>query len=207
MTTNNVQPTNLGLLSKFPPELREKIYRHVLVLPEPVQIKPFVSPFWSAPDMANVNSGPSPLALLATSKVIYNEAVNIYYSENHLIFQSITSLRYFITACSSRYRFMEEISFKYSGIFFDALPALMDCQRLRILHIHFHHHFIQLGEHLPLVYATGMESLRKLRGIETLELRGKDRIDIGGRRVQEVDVNDPRALGPILRSELMRPRE
>lgn len=69
----------------------------------------------------------------------------------------------------------------------------MDCQRLRILHIRFHHLFIKLGENSPLVSANGMESLRKLRGIEILDLEGKDRIDIGGGQVREVDVNDPRS--------------
>lgn len=166
-----------------------------------------MQPFRSAPHPADVNSSPSPLALLATSKGIYNEAVHIYYSKNHLIFPSTGSLSYFIILCPNRYRFMEEISFRYAEFFFDTCPALMDCQRLRILHIHFHHLFTKLGENSSLVSAKGIESLRKLRGIEILDLWGKDRIDIGEGHFRKVDVNDPRALGPILRSELMRPRE
>lgn len=34
-----------------------------------------------------------------------------------------------------------------------------------------------------------------------------DQVDLGEGQVEEVDVDDPMALGPILRRELTRPRE
>lgn len=235
MTTDLSQPANLGGLSKLPPELRGKIYLYHLVLHESIPMIPRITPSSIRSHLAdcktsshfedhrmgvlrciNHSSGetrliscPSRLALLATSKAIYNEAVHIYYSENHLIFDSVARLQKFITSCRSRYRFMGEISFRYCLINWnsDVFRALIDCQHLRILRIEFHHRWVSYGERTSLVRAAGMNSLRNLRGIKMLELSGKDQIYIGQGNFEEVDVDDSRAVGPILRGELTRPRE
>lgn len=230
MTTN----LSLGLLSKLPPELREKIYRYHLVLPEsiPMDTRPTLSSF--ASHMAGcmfqshvedhrrdtlecVNrfrereliSCPSRLALLATSKAIYNEAVHIYYSKNHLEFETVAKIERFITSCPNRYRFLGEISFKFFMIYYspEVFHALMDCQHLRIMRIEFNYDWISFGEKTPLIRARGMNSLRQLRGLKTLELTGKDLIYTDGGQSEEVDVNDPRAIGPILKGELTCPRK
>lgn len=235
MTTNLGPPTHLGLLSRLPAELREKIYRYRLIQPEPVPMIPRITPSSFATHMADCKTNshvedlrtgslecinrisgqirlityPSCLALLSTSKTIYNEAVHIYYSKNHLAFSSVASLQNFIIGCPSRYRFMEEISFRYCLINWDSdiFHVLRNCHHLRIMRIQFHYHWTSFGDKIPLVNAAGMNSLRKVRGIKRLELSGKDHIDIHGGKFEEVDIDDPRAMGPILRRELTRPRE
>ncbi|MCJ1263201.1 hypothetical protein MMC22_003071 [Lobaria immixta] len=115
MTTIHAQPTCLGVLSNLQLELREQIYSYHLALPEPICMRPRKSPSLSASHMAvcktnrhvkdrrtgslqciNPTSGeiqlmgcPSRLALLATSKIIYNEAVHIYYRQNHLVWKGV----------------------------------------------------------------------------------------------------------------------
>lgn len=235
MATNLGPPTHLGLLSKLPAELREKIYRYHLLQPESVPMIPRITPSSFATHMADCKTNshiedlrtgslecinrisgeirligsPSCLALLSTSKTIYNEAVHIYYSKNHLTFSSVASLQNFIISCRSRYRFMEEISLRYCLVNWnsDIFRVLTDCHHLRIMRIQFHYHWTSFGDNVPLVNAAGMDSLRKVRGIKTLELSGKDHINIDGGKFEEVDIDDPRAIGPILRSELTRPRE
>ncbi|MCJ1265876.1 hypothetical protein MMC22_005758 [Lobaria immixta] len=150
---------------------------------------------------------PSRLALLATSKKIYNEAVHIYYRQNHLDFDSVARSHYFITSCPTRYYFMGAISLSYQLIYYsaDVFCALRDCQYLKTLCIEFHHRWTSFGE--PLVLDAGVCSLCELRGIKTLGLSGLDQVNLGEGQVEEADVDDPRALGPILRRELTRPRE
>lgn len=233
MTTVQAQPVNLGLLSKLPSELRDQIYRYHLVLPKSIRMKPRKSPSVFASHMAicktnrhvkdrgvgslecinpisgdtQVISCPSRLALLATCKTIYHEAVHIYYRQNHLDFDSVARLQDFITSCQTRYHFMGDISLRYWLISHsaDVFCALMDCQYLKTMCIGFHHKWTSYGE--PLVLDAGICSLRELRGIKTLELSGKDQVDLGEGQFEEVDLDDPRALGPILRRELTRPRE
>lgn len=227
MATNAAQLTSLGLLSKLPAELRHQIYSYHLVQPEPISMMPRRTPsFWTAHKAKCSNSHykhvrtgtldcterttgetivisrPSCLILLAASRTIYHEAVAIFYAQNKMIFDSVERLQQFITMCPGRYQFMGAISFEYSSNSWssEVFDALVNCQRLRVLHIHFHHKWISYGE--PLVRDEGIFSLRELRGIMRLELSGMDCID-----TEEVDVNDPRAIGPILRRELTQPRE
>jgi len=229
---------------KLPPELREKVYRYHLVLPEPIKpTKPSQTTFV----YQHINSCPlsqhtqtsipyqdrvdrtgklrckdpftgierqlplpeSVLAILLVSRQICSEAAHIYYRLNHFIFTNVGFMHDFILKTNKRYRDLAELSFAFSSI--DALTAftkLMDCQYLKKLHIdmRWNASYVRLNTGRTLATALGMKELRKIRGIEVLDLVGMDHVKTAAGDWMNVDIDDEAAIGPQLRRELMKSR-
>lgn len=69
---------------------------------------------------------------------------------------------------------------------------------------------VRLNKGGTLASARGMKELRKIRGIEVLDLVGKDCIKVAAMAGQPdrkaIDIMDDTAIGPRLRRNLMKPR-
>ncbi|KAI9773071.1 MAG: hypothetical protein M1840_008191 [Geoglossum simile] len=103
-------------LQRLPPELRNEIYRYVLVFPGPVRpVRPNESLsvrryhravyLHEAVGLSSIvvpdpNPPPTCLALLAADKATYKEAMPIFYAENHFEFDKCIRLTSFLSGIS-----------------------------------------------------------------------------------------------------------
>ncbi len=157
----------------------------------------------------------SVLTLLLVCRLIYNEASPVFYRKNHFMFDTSLNMHRigeFLTGIGSRAPFVAEMSFTMSSRGArTVIRQLYDCKYLRKLHIK-----LQDGCILPTLkpgiegfdnFRTyrGIKELTTLKGLDLVELKGKDR---SWERTEGyiLDVNDGPAVGPWLRKHMMRPR-
>ncbi|KZF19253.1 hypothetical protein L228DRAFT_271498 [Xylona heveae TC161] len=152
---------------------------------------------------------PSSLSLLLVNKQIYNEALSIFYHENHFVFANTGELGNFLKAIGpKRRKFISKLTFGFGWGAHQAFKLLAESLFLKELHINMDLNQRHLGVHhkyfVPSMMrlATGMPALSKLRGLEIVELTGQDKTARG-----IVDVNDEGAVGPWLKEQLLQPRE
>ena len=153
----------------------------------------------------------SVLALLLVSRTILKEAVHFFYQYNHFTFSRVDDLNLFLDGIGRRRHHLKELSFKFTST--DATATfnkLQKCEQLTHLHIQ----LVWNAEHVRLdnkkgrnlQSAIGMAALRKLRGLQVVELVGTDVVyDMHGHRT-ELDILDSDAVGPHLMFELTMPR-
>ena len=136
----------------FPPEIRNHIYRLLLCVPGPLH--PSTKPPSSAPrknqSRVERRASESSLSLLAVSRLIYDEALGIFYGENAFEFYFPTQLSAFLLSLGpQRLRCIRDITIYYQnnksgGIDIVELifPTLKQLPSLRRLHILLRHELL-----------------------------------------------------------------
>ena len=155
----------------------------------------------------------SVLSILLVSRQINAEAMHIFYRFNDFVFLNVSSLHFWLDRIGTRYMCLGELSFSFSsGHARDVFLKLQNCPYLTKLHIEMRYNApnVRLNKGRTLASATGMSELRKIRGIEVLDLVGQDFVEIpviaGGPDRRVVGIMDATAIGPRLRRDLMTPR-
>ncbi|KAI9871383.1 MAG: hypothetical protein M1830_002967 [Pleopsidium flavum] len=151
----------------------------------------------------------SVLAILLVSRQVCSEAIHIFYRFNHFIFTNVECINHFIINVNDRYLDLAELSFAFSSTTAVVVfSKLADCRYLTKLHVkmRFDASYVRLNNGKTLATAAGMKELRKIRGIEVLDLAGRDRLSTASGGWIELDINEEAAIGPKLRQDLMKPR-
>ncbi|KAI9706079.1 MAG: hypothetical protein M1836_005485 [Candelina mexicana] len=153
---------------RLPPELRNKVYEHALLLDEPV-----IFTWKLEADMPNG-------AFLRASRQIYNEALPIYY-RNTFLFADVYDLMYFLVDLTPVARDMvNSVNLTWwldEGCAEEAFKMLCLCKGLKALRIRIPKsalylegttvYLLQQGKEYEI---KGMAELRQLRGIESFEI-------------------------------------
>ena len=149
----------------------------------------------------------SVLDLLLTSRLIYNEAVDLFYDINRFAFNDAHDIASFAKQVGKRFLQMRDISFP-----FNRSPAafnqLRRCENLTTISIHFP--AFEWGtawsnkEASLLRGISGMDELMKLRNFKDVRISGYDVIfDSTSNEWMLVDVSHPRSIGEDFVSNLM----
>lgn len=163
-------------LLDLPPEIRNQIYRLVLV--QVVSFKPNVRRLFSIAEEHEKTLEPydteTTVSLARTCRQIHDEAIAVYYGGNSFEFENTYDLYVFLYMISwERRRCIEAISFFYQGVCpREAFELLSDCTRLRQLDITISHETTK-GARQPqrdIWKANGMLALRRVRGSVNLNL-------------------------------------
>ena len=174
----------------LPLEIRDQIYKYALSIPKPspnamITFKPrsgpHSSPYRSRYQTWHVLPTSFPLAwyeverpglrLLGTSRQFYREAFCHFYSDHILAFDDTKSLHDFLLAIGPRRRL------QLTGVFFDwsndnakeAFRLLKTCENLKILALT-----------IPCAEAEGLQALKEVRGLETVEVCAVKHVDYPG---------------------------
>ena len=161
---------------------------------------------------------PSRLALLLTSREVYQMAVSIFYRRNHFVFDckyKMSHIRDFLDGIGCRQRFLSELSFQYAHHLANSVfKDLSKLQFLTRLHIVMDIESVPLStlnkkkkfgwDDPPrrfvrtLKEAPGIANLLKIKDLVALEISGRDRIDDGSDCGILVDIHHKHAIGPIM---------
>ncbi|MCJ1381463.1 hypothetical protein MMC17_004574 [Xylographa soralifera] len=160
---------------------------------------------------------PSRLALLLTSREVFQTAVGIFYKRNHFVFDCkyrMTHMREFLDGIGDRRRFLSELSFQYAHSLANSVfKDLSKIQFLTKLHIVMDIESVPIStlkrkkkeDWLSMFYRTlkeapGVANLLKINNLEVLEISGRDRVPDDSASDSDagklVDINHKRALGP-----------
>ncbi|KAI9715481.1 MAG: hypothetical protein M1812_005957 [Candelaria pacifica] len=170
---------------KLPPEIRNQIYRLVLVYPSTV-----LSLQVTMPNLSGIRTGRKEfrlqrccyhwqppwlppqvvLSILNVNRQVYKEAMPIFYHENHFHVWSGSNLRSFLFGIGSERRsWLREMTivFQNAGLG-SAFTPLSECERLTALHIEIY--LIQLHEENggTIEDHKGLQKLSQIRGLTTL---------------------------------------
>ena len=210
---------------KFPPEIRQRVYVHHLFFPERIDLvlgscltdshqisyhpdEGMQILTCDQPWGRNKTRVPSSvLDLLLTSRLIYNEAVDIFYQINRFAFNDAHDIARFAKQGGKRFLQLRDISFP-----FNQSPAafnqLRRCENLTKISIHFP--LVQWGTAWPfketsiLRTVSGTDELMKLRNLKHVKLSGYDIVyDPASNRWIKVSLSHPGSIGEDLVSNLM----
>ncbi|KAL8937943.1 MAG: hypothetical protein Q9216_004163 [Gyalolechia sp. 2 TL-2023] len=165
---------------KLPPELRQMIYKDLLVQSHEITI---TDTCWS---LFGIRDGPvrivvddaahSPSAtckIFRVSKACYNEAMPIYFGCNSFAFESLDLLLLLEKGKADYRRNIKSLSVHFCGKSpAKAARMLRGCTALRELSVQINHGTLRYGksEFLPLLKSNGINDLLKVRGISELNV-------------------------------------
>lgn len=161
---------------KLPLEVRNMIYKELLVKPEPIQMKR---------PKGRPQSEPPVLGAFTVSKQIHQEAVSIYFGGNVFSAAGLAILAKFLHnigpyACNA----IQAVSIlyhwktKYSERNEISFERLAGCKSLRKIHLvigcfYRWKKIREPGDHVPMLKRPGIQSLLKTRGIQELDVEIK----------------------------------
>ncbi|KAI9702353.1 MAG: hypothetical protein M1836_000832 [Candelina mexicana] len=197
---------------KLPPEIRNQIYRLVLVYPSMM-----VSPQVAMPNLSGKKTGRKQfgirceprsqegyippqvaLSLFSVCRQIYQESMPLFYHENHFYVWSGSDLQSFLLRIGSERRsWIREMTlvFQNSGLGSGFKP-FSECKRLTTLHIRLPFPYFNeqncatIGEH------KGLQKLSRIRGLTTLTCEDD----------QEGQTEYAERIAQFLRSSMLSPR-
>ncbi len=164
---------------------------------------------FDANDVQTYEPPPSVLEFLLVSKVVKQEALPLVF-ENNFILDAATVRWPLPVDCNARFEMIQDVTFLWSTYkILKIMKALYRLPRLRNLSL-----IVNFWpddrpwrmRNKSLSKTRGFEELSHLRGLKKVELAGKDLIRRAGGRWEEIDINDPAAIGPRLRFMLMLPK-
>ncbi|KAL8989966.1 MAG: hypothetical protein Q9169_008239 [Polycauliona sp. 2 TL-2023] len=156
---------------KLSPELRNMVYKEVLVEPKDVLLT--VGHEYDPPHVLAFNP-PQPSGLLQVSKQIYNEASPIYYRGNTFDCHSVGALHAFLSKLSiENRRSIRSLSFGFFGYApAKSMKLLQGCTSLKSLKVVIPHYMMNdYGREMPdgLRDLPGLRDFLKIRGIQELD--------------------------------------
>ena len=162
---NDAAPTNVFPLVKLPLEIRQRIYHFHFHQPKKLDVFEGECPAWVPCPLADYSDFLPVQELILASKLIYHEAMPIYYRIKTLTFESIESLWRFLRVIGPVQRsYVAYICFNLRGTRESyEFRLLADCPRLQTLEIifdNFHPSRLSVGH------------LFQVRGLKSVELTG-----------------------------------
>ena len=138
-TKNDAAPTNVFPLVKLPLEIRQRIYYFHFQQPKKRDVLGVECPAWDRCPLADYSGFLPVQELILASKLIYHEAMPIYYRTKTFTFQSIESLWRFLRVIGPVQRsYVAHVCFNLRGTRESyGFRLLADCPRLQTLEIIF----------------------------------------------------------------------
>lgn len=153
------------------------------------------------------------LSILATCKQIFEEAVQVFYKDNHIVLGGLTKTAIFLSGIGKRHLHLRELSFNFTTDEAETVYSVLASNRsLKKLHVYmdFPSTEVLKSGKCSLVPARhqrsphnrrGLEHMLNIKGLEVVELGGFDIVNGG----QLVDINDSDAIGPFIKETMTAP--
>lgn len=217
---------------ELPAELRNIIYRHLVVLQRPIALvrRQDVAFFkyhetvclfhdhkrsprgmtckdqFDPSNSKTIKAPRSKLERLAVDRATYSEATGIFWSENEFAFTSISHMQGVIDGRPGGVKLIRQAKFKFespTSLQLSWSDRLVNFESLRKLCLSLEFDDrpdVILNKAKDLETARGMAKLMAALENRLIHLttKGRDQIKDGGGDLVPVDVNDPRAIGPVL---------
>lgn len=145
------------------------------------------------------------------NKQFHDIARSMFFGKNDFEFEGLYGLHRYATECPTRLPYFCELTLNFesplSSFSSGWSEILQQFTKLETLHLLLHcgSDKVKYTRSKTLSSARGMRDFLRLRGIKWLEIVGEDQIRDESGGLMSIDVNDPRAVGPLLRRTIMQP--